>query len=125
MQSIDVPKHRKGEYEMRIRKLSVSLVVFMISFFTAAVAFAAENAEAAASAAGDSTMMKFLGAGIAIGVAALGCGIGQGIASAGALEGISRNPGVASTITTWLIICLAMIESLAIYGLIVSLLIIL
>ncbi len=109
---------------MRIRKLSVSLVVFMISFFTAAIAFAADNAEAAAGA-DSSAVMKFLGAGLSIGLAALGCGIGQGIAASGALEGISRNPGVASKITTWLIIGLAMIESLAIYGLIISLLIIL
>ncbi|HIL88360.1 MAG TPA: ATP synthase F0 subunit C [Deltaproteobacteria bacterium] len=61
-----------------------------------------------------------LGAGIAIGVAALGGGIGQGIAMRGALEGIARNPNAYNKIFTPMIIGLALIESLVIYGLVIA-----
>ena len=63
----------------------------------------------------------FLGAGVAIGFAGLGAGIGMGSAIRGGLEGISRNPGVADKIFTYLLVGLALIESIAIYGLVVSL----
>jgi F-type H+-transporting ATPase subunit c len=61
-----------------------------------------------------------LGAGFAIGLAALGCGMGQGRASSAALEGIARNPQAADKIFTPMIIGLALIESLAIYGLLIA-----
>ena len=61
-----------------------------------------------------------LGAGLAIGVAALGGGIGQGLAMRGALEGIARNPNASDKIFTPMIIGLALIESLVIYGLVIA-----
>ncbi len=63
-----------------------------------------------------------LSAGLAIGIAACGCGAGQGIGLSGALTGIARNPEASGKIMTTLLIGLAMIESLAIYALVVSLL---
>ncbi len=60
-------------------------------------------------------------AGIGMGIAAVGTGIGQGHAAQGACEGIARNPEASGKITTALIIGLAMIESLAIYALVVEL----
>lgn len=63
----------------------------------------------------------YLGAGFAIGLAGLGAGIGMGSAIRGGLEGISRNPSVASKIFTYLLVGVALIESIAIYGLVVSL----
>ncbi|MEA2102565.1 MAG: ATP synthase F0 subunit C [Thermodesulfobacteriota bacterium] len=59
--------------------------------------------------------------GIGMGLAAIGTGIGQGHATQGACEGIARNPEASGKITTALIIGLAMIESLAIYALVVEL----
>ena len=59
-----------------------------------------------------------LGAGLAVGVAALGGGIGQGIAVSSALEGIARNPSAAGQIFTPMIIGLALVESLVMYGLV-------
>ena len=67
---------------------------------------------------------QFLGAGLAIGLSVIGGALGQGKAATAALEGIARNPGAAGKIVTPMIIGLAMIESLVIYGLIVSLLMI-
>ena len=61
-------------------------------------------------------------AGFSIGIATIGTGIGQGMAVNGALQGISRQPEAAGTISTNLIIGLAFIESLAIYALVVALL---
>jgi F-type H+-transporting ATPase subunit c len=61
-----------------------------------------------------------IGAGLAIGLAGLGCGIGQGTAANGAVQGIARNPGAAGQIQTPMIIALALIESIALYGLIVG-----
>ena len=84
------------------------------------------SASEAASAGGGGDFMKMfavaLGAGLAIGMSAIGGALGQGKAAAAALEGIARNPGAAGKIVTPMIIGLAMIESLVIYGLIVSLL---
>jgi len=78
--------------------------------------FAAENAGMAGA-----TWAKYIGAGLAMGVAALGTGIGQGTAIKGAVEGISRNPSASGKISTTMIIGLALIESLAIYALVVAL----
>jgi len=61
-----------------------------------------------------------LGAGLAIGVAAFGGGLGQGRAVAAALEGIARNPNASDKIFTPMIIGLALIESLVIYGLVIA-----
>jgi len=66
-----------------------------------------------------------LGAGLGIGLAALGGGIGQGRAAGAALEGIARNPGAAGQVRGPMILGLALIESLVIYALIISLLLVL
>lgn len=104
-------------------------VALMILALTALMAFAplASGEEAAAPAAVGSKIYYYafaaLGCGLAIGLAALGTGIGQGIGLSKACEGVARNPGVSGKITTTLIIGLAMIESLAIYALVVVLII--
>ena len=61
-----------------------------------------------------------LAAGLAIGIAALGAALGQGRAVAAAMESIGRNPNSADRIQTPMIIGLALIEALAIYGLIIA-----
>ncbi len=62
-----------------------------------------------------------LAAGFGIGIAAFGCGIAQGMGLKGAVEGIARNPESSGKVTVTLLIGLAMIESLCIYALVVSL----
>jgi F-type H+-transporting ATPase subunit c len=56
-------------------------------------------------------------------VAAFGCGIGQGLAVKAACEGTARNPEASGKITVTMLIGLAMVESLAIYALVVNLII--
>jgi len=63
-------------------------------------------------------------AGFAIGIAAFGCGLGQGLGLKAAVEGVARNPEASGKVTVTMLIGLAMIESLAIYVLVVSLILI-
>jgi len=67
--------------------------------------------------------MCVLGATIGMAIGTLGTGLGQGLAVKSAVEGISRNPGASGKIQVAMLIGLAMIESLAIYALVVSLIV--
>ena len=60
-------------------------------------------------------------AGFGIAIAAIGCGIAQGLGLKSAVEGIARNPESSGKVTVTLLIGLAMIESLCIYALVISL----
>jgi F-type H+-transporting ATPase subunit c len=102
-------------------------ILALLALFTpvlAAPIFAQGAATAAAAAPaghGDLAVLGLaLGAGIAIGVAAVGGGLGQGRAVSAALEGIARNPSASDKIFTPMIIGLALIESLVIYGLVIA-----
>jgi len=108
-----------------MKKYIVFTLMSLVTMALAApVALAEEAAAAATTGVVDhSSIYSYvaLGSGLGIGLAALGTGIGQGIAANGAVEGISRNPGASGKIMTTMIIGLAMIESLAIYALVVVL----
>jgi F-type H+-transporting ATPase subunit c len=115
---------RKGGKNHMKKTLSLALLAFAVLCLLAPVALFAEEAPAAAHSADSGSSVKTmaaLAAGLAIGIAAFGASIGQGMGLKGATEGIARNPGASGKITTTLIIGLAMIESLAIYALLVSL----
>jgi F-type H+-transporting ATPase subunit c len=60
-------------------------------------------------------------AALALGVAAAGCGLGQGKATAAACESTARNPGASGPIRIAFIIGVALIESLALYALVIVL----
>ncbi len=97
--------------------MALRLVGLFAPLTLAATAFAqdAEGAEDSTAIAG-----RALAAGLAIGIAAFGCGMGQGRAAAAALEGIARNPNASGKILVPLILGLALIESLAIYALVIA-----
>jgi ATP synthase F0 subunit c len=65
-----------------------------------------------------------IGAGLAIGLGAIGPGIGQGTASGKAIEGLARQPEAEGKIRGTLLLSLAFMEALTIYGLVVALAII-
>ena len=107
------------------KTITVFLLALTLLWVLAPICFAEE----AVAATGKSSNILYyalaaLGCGVGIGLAALGTGIGQGIGLSGACEGVARNPGASGKITTTLIIGLAMIESLAIYALVVVLILI-
>jgi F-type H+-transporting ATPase subunit c len=57
---------------------------------------------------------------IAVGIASGLCGLGQGRATASAAEAMARNPGAIAAIRISLILGLVLIESLALYALVVT-----
>lgn len=61
-----------------------------------------------------------LAAALAIGLSTLGPGIAQGIAAAKGLEGMARQPEAAGMLRTNMILALAFMESLSIYGLLIA-----
>jgi F-type H+-transporting ATPase subunit c len=77
-----------------------------------------------ASAAIDPKSMAAIGAGIAIGLAGCGATIGMGIAAGKALESASRQPEILGKLQTMLLTAIVFMESVAIYALVVSLLLI-
>ena len=62
-----------------------------------------------------------IAAGLSIGLAAIGPGIGQGNAAGQAVEGIARQPEAENKIRGTLLLSLAFMEALTIYGLVVAL----
>jgi len=62
-----------------------------------------------------------IAAGIAIGCGAIGAGAGIGNAASGACQAVGRNPGVQGKILTTMLVGMAMAESITIYALVVSL----
>ena len=81
-------------------------------------------AEAGNDAADNTTGLKAIAAGIAIGLASCGGGIGMGISGGKAAEGISRQPEADGKIRTSFMLGLVFIETAIIYALLVVILII-
>ena len=102
-----------------MKKLTVSSVMsVMMVLATTGLALAGEGE---AAAGGVNVAVVCIAAALSVGLAALGCGIGMGTGIGGACSGIARNPEASGKITVTMIIGLALIESLTIYGLVISL----
>ncbi|HXU83956.1 MAG TPA: ATP synthase F0 subunit C [Polyangia bacterium] len=97
----------------RLHKLFVTVAAFTLAALASPAAFAQGDTVHAGG-------MAAIGAALAIGLAALGGGLGQGRAAASALDGIARNPQASGKIFVPMIVGLALIESLVIYGLIIA-----
>ncbi len=96
----------------------VGILTALMVLGLATVAMASEGGEMGSSV---NIALVCLAAALSVGVAALGCGIGMGSGIGGACSGIARNPEASGKITVTMIIGLALIESLTIYGLVISL----
>jgi F-type H+-transporting ATPase subunit c len=94
----------------------------LIAAGMAVLAFPGLALAAEAGAAGGGWIGPFavIAAGVGMAIASGLCGLGQGRAVAAAVEAMGRQPGAAARIQTALIIGLALIESLAIYVLVVA-----
>ncbi len=64
--------------------------------------------------------MVALAKALAIAIATIGPGLGQGMAAAKAMDAIARQPEAAGDIRTSLILSLAFMEALTIYGLLIA-----
>lgn len=67
-------------------------------------------------------LVSILGAAFAISIGAIAPALGQGRAVAAAMDAIARQPEAANTISRTLFVGLAMIETMAIYCLVIALL---
>ena len=92
-------------------------IVFLM-MFTPFLAYA----EMEASSGGGKGLFA-LGAALAIGIAGFGGALGQGKIGASAMEGLARNPQAQKNMFTSMLLGLAFIESIMIYALVVSILI--
>jgi F-type H+-transporting ATPase subunit c len=106
-----------------MKKISaIILLVFMLMLCATAV-FAAVAAEAVKAPTDAAHLTYFsnvqMACAIGIGIAAVGTGIGMGHGIGGACQGIARNPEASGKITVTMILGLALIESLAIYALVI------
>ncbi|MGB0650938.1 MAG: ATP synthase F0 subunit C [Rhodothermales bacterium] len=66
--------------------------------------------------------LAFLGAGIGAGLVALGAGLGIGKLAGPAMEGTARQPEATGDIRTSMIIAAALIEGVALFGLVICIL---
>lgn len=105
-----------------MKRFTMSVLSVLSVLAMSGVAMAAEEAAAAATGGGiTSAAIVCIAAAMSVCIAALGCGLGMGNGINGACSGIARNPEASGKITVTMIIGLALIESLTIYGLVVSL----
>ena len=97
------------------------LLAFMTALFTGifatGVAMAAEGAAAGADSKGAAIAIA---AGIAVAIAAFGAAFGQGRVGAAAMESIGRNPNAADRLFLPLVLTLALLEALALYGFVIA-----
>ncbi len=108
---------------MKLKKLMLVMLIIIIVGMVHDL-YAQENS---GNAAEGKSINKWLAisASIGIAIAAFGGAFGQAKAIQAALEGTARNPGSADIIRGMLIIGLAFIESLVIYALVISIILVL
>jgi F-type H+-transporting ATPase subunit c len=100
-----------------MRKLTY-ILMGLSAVLVAIPAFAQEPAGAATAAAAGPNWVAIT-SGFAMAIASGICGLAQGRATAAAAEGLARNPAARPGIQLSLILGLALIESLALYTLVI------
>ena len=103
-----------------MRKLFAFFAMLFVSLMASGLAIAAEGA-----AAGGDAQVKAavaIAAGIAVALAAFGAALGQGRVGAAAMESIGRNPNAADKLFLPLVLTLALLEALALYGFVIAIL---
>ena len=93
----------------KLMMLAVTLMVLASPIF-------AQDANNAGAADANRRAAAYIAMGIAAGL----CGLGQGRATASAAEAMARNPGAVAAIRVALILGLVLIESLALYTLVIT-----
>src|SRR5262245_54065429 len=97
-----------------MKRFSVFVLLTVVGLLVAAPLFAQEP-----GAAGGPVQWGVLTAGFAMAIASSMCALAQGKAISAACEGLARNPGAAPAIRFALLLGLVLIESLALYTLLV------
>jgi F-type H+-transporting ATPase subunit c len=92
------------------------LMMLVVTFMVLASPIFAQEANNAGAADANRRAAAYIAMGIAAGL----CGLGQGRATASAAEAMARNPGAVAAIRVALILGLVLIESLALYTLVIT-----
>ncbi|MBV8072195.1 MAG: ATP synthase F0 subunit C [Acidobacteriaceae bacterium] len=92
------------------------LMLLVISMLALASPIFAQGAEAGNPSDANRRAAAYIAMGLASGL----CGLGQGRATASAAEAMARNPGAVAAIRVALILGLVLIESLALYTLVIT-----
>lgn len=114
--------------------IMIGLIFLLIAFFgdfAVAAETAADNSMAEAHQKALDLLkapaggLKGIGGGLAAGLGAVGAGIGIGQIGSGAVQAIARQPEMAGTIGTNMIITAALVEGVALFAVVVGILAIL
>ena len=97
------------------RKIGIYMLMILGMCLVVPSAFAQTTGEAAATG----TNWVAITSGFAMAIASGLCGLAQAKAAAAAAEGMGRNPGAAPAIRFALLLSLVLIESLALYTLVI------
>jgi F-type H+-transporting ATPase subunit c len=97
---------------------TMSFVFLMLAIMCFAVPAFAQGATVSPEA-GRTAMWVAITSGFSMAIASAVCGLGQGRATAAATEALARNPAARPGIQLALILGLALIESLALYTLVI------
>src|ERR1043166_6149606 len=110
-----------GKESLERRDEMKRLLVFTTALFTGIFATGwAMAAEGAAAGADSKGAAIAIAAGIAVAIAAFGAAFGQGRVGAAAMESIGRNPNAADRLFLPLVLTLALLEALALYGFVIA-----
>ena len=103
-----------------MKKVLAVTSTMLVSLMTTGIALAAEGA----AAGGDAQVRAAvaIAAGVAVAIAAFGAALGQGRVGAAAMESIGRNPNAAEKLFLPLVLTLALLEALALYGFVIAIL---
>jgi F-type H+-transporting ATPase subunit c len=110
-----------------VRKLvEIALVAFVVCFVAVGPAAAWQEPAAPAAAPAVNSGASFgvgLGAGLGAGLSVVGTGLGIGLIASKTVEAVARQPEVAGTVQGLMLISAALIEGLALFGVVVSFLV--
>lgn len=93
------------------------LTFFVLALMLCAMPMFAQGTTANTGAG--ATNWVAIASGFSMAIASAGCGLGMGRAIGSATEGMARNPGAAAAIRGALILGLVLIESLALYVIVI------
>lgn len=109
-----------GANELKLKKvLKINLTGFIPAMASALIMFAPTAVQAASASTGSDAGLGYLGAALATGLACIGAGYGVGVVGAASLGAISENEKMFGRT----LIYVGLAEGLAIYGLIISIMI--
>ena len=103
-----------------MKKLFALFAMLFLSLLSTSAAMAVEVAVPGGDAQVKAAVA--IAAGVAVALAAFGAALGQGRVGAAAMESIGRNPNAADKLFLPLVLTLALLEALALYGFVIAIL---